>query len=325
MFGKLYSISANTFAETIRQPIFNILTWVAIGLLVLNPSLAAFSLDSGSDVKILKDVGMSTILLFCLLTSAFSAVGVITREIETFTVLTVVSKPVSRPTFILGKFAGVSVAMLVSYYLLALVFLMTVRHGVMETTADKWDMPVLALSGSALLISVLVAGFGNFNYGWNFGTTLLGMIIPTGSLAFTGVMFFDKTFKFQSPFEKWDATVQVLYALILGFFAVMILTSFAVAFATRLGQVMTLMMCSFVFILGLLSDYYFGQRVSEGPLYQFMYALLPNFQFFWVGDAITQEIPVPWSHVQLVATYAGLYILGVLGLGIAMFQTREVG
>lgn len=325
MLGKLFSISANTFAETIRQPIFNILTWVAVGLLVLNPSLAAFSLDSGSDVKILKDVGISTILLFCLLTSAFSAVGVITREIETFTVLTVVSKPVSRPTFIVGKFIGVSAAMLLSYYVLAVVYLMTVRHGVMETSADKYDMPVFTLGGGALLISVLVAAFGNFNYGWNFGTTLLGMIVPTGSAAFVAIMFFDKTFKYQSPFEKWDSWVQVTYALILGFFAVMILTSFAVAFATRLGQVMTLMMCAFVFVLGLLSDYYFGQHVAEGPLYKFMYALLPNFQFFWVGDAITQEIPVPWSHVQLVAAYAGLYILGVLGLGVALFQTREVG
>jgi len=324
MYSKLLAIAGNTFSETIRQPIYGILTWTAIGLLILNQSLSGFSLDAGSDIKIMKDMGMSTMLLFGMLISAFSAVGVITREIESFTVLTVVSKPVSRPTFLIGKYLGVAGAMLASYYLMALVFLMTCRQGTMETAADKFDLPVLIFSGIAIGSSLIVAAFGNFTYGWNFSSSLLGLVLPLGTVAFIGVQFFDKTFATQS-FDKIGEMQQVFYALILGFFAVMILTAFAVAFATRMGQVMTLMMCAFVFVLGLLSDYYFGRHAAEGPLYQVLYAMLPNFQFFWIGDAITQDIKVPWNQIQLVVCYAAIYILGVLGLGVALFQTREVG
>ena len=51
---------------------------------------------------------------------------------------------------------------------------------------------------------------------------------------------------------------------------------------------------------------------------------MPNFQFFWLGDPITQGQLIPGAHVALTAAYAGLYALAVLSLGIALFQTREV-
>lgn len=327
MFTKLYAIAANTFAETIRQPIFAILTWTAVGLLVLNPTLAAFSLDSGSDIKIMKDVGMSTMLSFGLLLAAFSAAGVLAREIESFTVLTVISKPVSRPLFLFGKYLGVAGAMITAYYLMSLVFLMTVRHGVMETAADKYDQPVLVFSAITLGVSVAAAGFGNYTYGWNFPTTLFGWVIPLGTIGFLGALCFDKTWKLQEHYggDKFGDMMQVFYAIMLGFLAIMILTAFAITFSTRVGQVMTLLLCAGVFVLGLLSDYWFGARVGEGLHYRVLYCIVPNFQFFWIGDAITQGIAVPFMQVVRVGVYTGLYLLGVLGLGIAMFQTREVG
>ena len=115
MFAKLLAIIRNTFVETIRQPIFSILMWVAAGMLVLNPSLAGFSLEnSEGDIKIVQDVGLATLLLYGLLAAVFSASSVITREIESQTVLTVVSKPVSRPLFLAGKYFGVCGAVLVA-------------------------------------------------------------------------------------------------------------------------------------------------------------------------------------------------------------------
>lgn len=324
MFMKLSAIIANTFTETIRQPIYNILLWVAIGLLLLNPALAAFSLQSGKDNKILIDVGLATMLLYGLLISAFAASAVITREIESFTVLTVISKPVSRPLFLLGKYFGVTSAVLVGYFVLSIVFLMTVRHGVMETVSDKYDLPVLILSGIALLLSLSIAGFGNYVYGWHFPTTLLAGVVGFGALAFIAALFFDKTWTPQSPLKDFG-NMQIISALILVFCSVMILCSFAVSLATRFSQVMTLMLCAGIFLLGLLSDYYFGQRVDQDVAYQFAYGIVPNIQFFWVGDALTQDLHIPAEHVFGVCVYAGLYSLAVLALGVALFQQREVG
>ena len=106
MGSKFYAIAANTFLETIRQPIYGILMWVtAFWIACFGPTLSAFTLESGGDTKMLIDNCLATLLLYGLLASVFSATNVITREIDTYTVLTVVSKPVSRPVFFLGKTA----------------------------------------------------------------------------------------------------------------------------------------------------------------------------------------------------------------------------
>lgn len=324
MFRKLYAISHNTFVETVRQPIYGILTWVAVGLLALNPTLAAFSLQSGDDSKIMKDVALATMLLFGLFCSVFSAAGVVTREIESFTALTVISKPVSRPLFLAGKFAGVAAAVAVAYFVLSIAFLMTARHGVLETNADKPDGPVILFSILAVSVSVAAALFGNYTYGWNFPAALTAWIIPLGTAALVATLFFDREWKPQSPTKDFG-DLQVIYALLMNFFGVVVLTAFAVALSTRLSQVMTLVLCFGVYVLGLSSDYLFGGHVNEGLHYRLLYAVVPNFQYFWIGDALTQNVLVPAAQVMRVAAYAGLYAAAVLALGVAMFQTREVG
>ncbi len=331
MGNKLYAIIANTFLETIRQPIYGVLLWVAAGLLALNPLIAAFSLERGGDTKTMVDVAMSTLLLYGLFASVFSAAGVITREIESYTVLTVVSKPVSRPVFFVGKFLGVALAMLVAYYFLALVFMMTVRHGVLEYSSDKMDQPVVVLGTAAVVLSLIAATFCNYVYGWHFSATLTAWVLPLGTMAVVTTLFFDKEWIPQSPlthfgYKEAIAPHDIYFAIALIFSAVMILTAFAVTLSTRFSQVVTLILCSAIFLLGLLSDYCFGSPEAQSTLFgQICYRLLPNFQFFWLGDAITQQLSVSAAHVARIAAYSILYVLAILSLGAALFQTREVG
>lgn len=324
MHRKFMAIVGNTFVETVRQPIFSVLMWVAAGMLVVNPSMALFSLQSGRDNKIMQDVGLATLLLFGLIASAFSATGVITREIENRTVLTVISKPVSRFSFLIAKYVGVSGALLVGYYFLCLVFMMTVRHGVMETVADKFDKPVMVFSIAALSISLIAATFGNYMYGWHFPTALIAWAVPLGTLALATTLFFDPEWTVQSPIKDFG-DMQIIYAIAATFCAVLVLTAFAVAISTRFSQVMTLIFCVAVFCLGLLSDHLAGQYADQSVVYQTISAVLPNFQFFWLADPLTQDQLISGSHVLLLIGYAALYIPAILALGVAMFQTREVG
>ncbi|MFO0838690.1 MAG: hypothetical protein U1D55_09170 [Phycisphaerae bacterium] len=322
---KLAAIVVNTFLETVRQPIYGVLLWVCVGWIAfISPALAAFSLTSGYDKKIMQDVSLSTMLLYGLLCSVFSASSVITREIESFTVLTVISKPVGRPTFILGKYLGVSAALLVGFCVLSMALVMTVRHGTMETASDKYDQPVLVFSSLAILISLIAATFGNYVYGWHFSAALLAWIVPLGTIATGLVMILSPKWTLQSPGTDFG-DMQVVYALVLVYCAALILTAFAVALATRFSQVVTLTLCLGVFLLGLLSDYYFGRNAAQGPIFSLLAALLPNFQFFWLGDALTQDLMVQLGHVLWVAAYAAVYSLAVLCIGVSLFQTREVG
>jgi ABC-2 type transport system permease protein len=327
MFSKLLAIAKNTFIETVRQPIFGVLIWVAafwIGL--ITPLLAAYTLESGSDIKVAKDVGLATLLLYGLLASVFSATSVITREIESHTVLTVVSKPVSRPVFLLGKYLGVCGAVLVGYYFLCLVFFMMLRHGIMETASQDLDWPVLIFSILAIVISLAAATFGNYVYGWHFPTTLTAWVIPLGTLALIAVLFISPKWAIQPPNRDFG-DMQMVYAVTLTFCGVLILTAFAVTLATRFSQVLTLVLCTGVYVLGLLSDHYLGQPAQAGTawFYTVLYAAVPNFQFCWAGDALTQGRTIPAAQVGQVAAYCALYSMGVLGLGVALFETREVG
>ena len=325
MHQKFFAIAGNAFTETIRQPIFFVLIGIGLIWLVLfGPALAAFSLESGKDSKIMIDVELASLLLYGLLASVFSASSVITREIHSFTVLTVISKPVSRPLFLLGKYAGISGALLVGYTILSIACLLTVRHGVMEASVDKFDQPVLWFGCLAIAISLIAGTFGNYVYGWHFTSTVIGWLVALASLALVLVLFLGPQWETQSPTTDFG-DMQVIYGITMVFFGVLILTAFAVAFATRFNQVLTLVLCIGAYVVGLLSDYWFGRAVAEGRLWRTRYAGVPNFQFFWIGDAITQDILVPASQVAWVGAYTACYVAAVLALGVAMFQTREVG
>ncbi len=56
-----------------------------------------------------------------------------------------------------------------------------------------------------------------------------------------------------------------------------------------------------------------------------IYLVMPNLQFLWPADAITQGNPFSFGHVLTVTGYAALYIAIVLSVAVALFQTREVG
>jgi ABC-type transport system involved in multi-copper enzyme maturation permease subunit len=325
MFQRFLTITANTFVETIRQPIYSVILLATAVLLILNVSLAAFTLDD--DDKLLLDLGLSTLLLSGLFLSAFSATGVLSREIDNKTVLAVLSKPINRPTFIVGKFAGLLAAMAVAYYLCFLVFLLCERHGVLENSSDPWDMPVLALGFGSVFVSLGAAGFCNYFYGRDFPTTTLAFLIPILTLSVAVVAKFDEHWEV-IPFLSNFVGGQVILAAFLVFLVVMVTSSVALACSTRFGPVMTLIICTFVLALGVASDYAFGQHERSSTLAAIAYRIVPNIGPFWVIDGLnagTEATAVTFDYLGYVAAYALLITAGVLSLAIVAFQKREVG
>ncbi len=335
MFEQLISIARNTFTESIRQPIYVVLILTSILVLILGTMWTAYTLDD--DNKMLIDTGLSMLFLSGLLLAAFTATGVLSREIDQKTVLTVVSKPVPRPIFVLGKYLGVAAAIGVSYWILAIVFLLTVRHQVMQTASDAFDGPVMLMSALAGVVALTIATWGNYFYRWVFNSTFIGSLAVTATLAFAAVLLLSKAWTFQSPMT--DLNVQLLIGLLLVFEAVLVLTAVAVAASTRLGQVMTLVVCTGVFLLGLVSNSVFGNLVHKFPirtaegwldagarvLAHLSYILTPNLQFLWPADAIVNGNDFTGPYVLTVSAYTLLYIAFVTSIAVALFQTREVG
>jgi len=322
MLSRLYNIAANTFLDTIRQPIFGVVLLASTLMMILNIALAGFTLED--DDKLLLDLGLSTLLLTGLFLSVFSATGVLTREIENKTVLTVISKPVSRPVFLTGKYVGVLAALLVALYLCFLVFLMTMRHKVLQTSSDPWDGPVLVFGFGALVLALGIAAFCNYFYGSEFASTALALVVPLLTLAVLLTGLWDKTWNLQ-PFGSGIFAIELFYAAFLVMLAIMVLAAIALAASTRLSQVMTLLVCVLLTAVGLVADFALGQYADQSQLAWTLYHVLPNLGFFWITDAVNSGIPVPPSYIAMCAGYAILMVIAILMIGVALFQRREVG
>ena len=333
--NKFWSISKNTFVQTIRQPIYGILILITFFILLMSLSLAGWTMGDkfrDSDQKMLENMGLSTLLVSGLLVAAFSASSVLSREIEDKTAMTVISKPVSRATFVLGKFAGVLAAVAVSFYLCSLVFLLTVRHRVVPAKVDPYDWPVIILGLTAFVLVIVTALGGNFFFGWHFVSSgiwgaLLLMSIAVGILSFIGKNWQIVPLGYDTP-DKIAIHLPLLVGMALIFMAVIIFVAVAVAASTRLSQVMTLLVCCGVFFAGSMHSYLFGYWASSDKgIFAARIAgwIVPKLTYFFPLDALMAKEPnIPAKYVSLAAGYCTLYVAGVLTLGIGLFQRRQL-
>ncbi len=337
MMTSTLSIARNTFIESIRQPIYMVMLGLVIFALVVSLFLSAYAFDN--DDKILVEFGLSMIFVGGLVLASLIATGVLAREIDNKTVLTVVSKPVGRPRFILGKYLGVVAAVAIAFWVWSIVFLMLLRHQVMSTASDNVDMPVFLFGFGSAAVAILIAVWGNYFYNWVFTSRFVGLFAVLITIAYLLVLVINKKWEFQSILTEFGRTKeveegravlsQVLVALLLVFEGLMILCAVAIACSTRLGQVMTLLICAGVYLVGICSDFMFGRFLNIAPPAGYLaragYYLTPNAGYLFVADALSQGSPVAAGYVGLVSAYAMLFTFGILCLAVAMFQTRERG
>ena len=109
---KVLAIALNTFREAIRDRILYLLLVFAI--LLISASRVLSMLTVGSEEKIVKDIGLAAISLFGTATAVFVGVGLVFKEIEKRTIYTLVSKPIVRSQFILGKYLGLVIVLAVN-------------------------------------------------------------------------------------------------------------------------------------------------------------------------------------------------------------------
>lgn len=98
-------IARATTKEAVRQPVFILLLMMSIVLLGVFYILPFFTL--GEDVKMLKDCGLATILFSGALLAIWTSSTSIAAEIEGKTAMTLLSKPINRRQFIVGKYIGI--------------------------------------------------------------------------------------------------------------------------------------------------------------------------------------------------------------------------
>lgn len=298
------AVALAAFREGIRQPMFWLIVVFALFVMIVVPFIPYFTF--GEDYLMVKELGQDVIMLMAVIFGAILASTSISEEIEGRTAVTLMSKPVSRRQFLLGKYLGILLAALVITALLGWAFDWMLLY---KRWYDRVDPVPFPAGGAAFLQSWVSAGEAQ------------GLLRGA----------------------SWWAldTADMLPGLMLGFCQVTVLLAVAVALATRLPVVANVVTCVVVYIVSnlnpilLASAQYSAQSDPAGSstvtamllfvvrLFDFV---LPALQLF--KPAQITDAPVPLGDMMFyageVALYSLMYTVLVLLFGLVLFEDRDL-
>ncbi|MCA9122373.1 MAG: hypothetical protein H6822_14480 [Planctomycetaceae bacterium] len=141
---KMSAIALATFKSELAQPLFLIVMMIGVF------SLLAFIWipynTFGEDIKVLKDSGMVLIKVLCIIQAVWAASTSVSDEIEGRTALTVLSKPLRRRSFVLGKYLGIFLTVAVIFILLGtMLMLVTAYKPIYDAKESSSEQPIWQL------------------------------------------------------------------------------------------------------------------------------------------------------------------------------------
>ena len=155
MIGRIWAMAINTAREAVRNKLLYTLLFFAIAMMLFGVVLSSLSYVERE--RMVQDFAFATIRLFSVAIAVFVGVGLIHKEVDRRTVYTILSKPLSRAEFLIGKYAGLILIIWLQVAIMALFF-----AGVsllMGAPLGFTHLVALALTAVELaLVHVLVAG-----------------------------------------------------------------------------------------------------------------------------------------------------------------------
>jgi ABC-type transport system involved in multi-copper enzyme maturation permease subunit len=166
-------IAVNTFRETVRDKVLYNL--VLFALLMIVSSYVLVSLSVYQEIRIIKDLGLASISIFGMVIAIFIGIGLVSKEIERRTLYSLLPKPISRAQFLLGKYFGLCLTLLVNLlvmsgglYLLLLVMGEPLAPELLKAIyliyLQLAVLTAIALLFSTFTSSILAGIFSGFTY-----------------------------------------------------------------------------------------------------------------------------------------------------------------
>jgi ABC-type transport system involved in multi-copper enzyme maturation permease subunit len=307
VWPRVGTIAQATFREGYRQPMF----WLLIGAVILLMFFSTFLpyYTFGDDYKMMKQLGFDMIMLstmlFCVLLASMS----VSEEIEGRTAVTLMSKPVTRRQFLLGKFFGILLA--------------------------GWFMTVLL--GGAFNLALWCQGYWGEKLPNEIGDQLTTEVQNAVTPAIQALGIGPTGKAFMKGLGAWQGeTLANLLGQLMGLGLVSVMLAVAVSLATRVSMVVNLVCCLAVFLLGNLSPVLVqaSQQLQGGALalVQFLARLfdilLPSLQYASTAQVYIREKPLEAAeyavYVGKVLGYFSMYTAIVLLAGLILFEDRDL-
>jgi ABC-type transport system involved in multi-copper enzyme maturation permease subunit len=161
-------VAGGVFRDAIRDRIAYGLVFFAV--LLIAASILLAQLTAGQDVKIIKDLGLAASSMIGVLIAIFFGIGLVTKEVERKSIYSLLSKPITRSQFVVGKYLGLSLTLIVNLAMMAAALYAVLAFYDWTATPEfraSWETPALdpqmlkafALIGVELLLITATALF----------------------------------------------------------------------------------------------------------------------------------------------------------------------
>jgi ABC-type transport system involved in multi-copper enzyme maturation permease subunit len=288
--SRISAIALNTLTESVRQKVYLLLILVALVFIATASFFSQFSFGSGvgqdpvEQLKFIKDFCLGAISVFGMLIAVVGTAQLLPNEVEHRTIYTVLSKPVRRFEFLLGKYLGSLWTILLSLVVMTLMFFgMLMIKGLPLQHAARQQLqnaPAGEMREEATRVLAKVEA------GIHDRDLVKGLLLIAIKLAvLAAITMLVSTFSTSMVFN--------------------VATTLLVFFAGHL--------------VGTAKEVW-----ANHALLQYLLAIIPDFSLFDVTDEIVLGRPVPWSHVGKAASYGLVYLSAVVAAAHFIFADREI-
>lgn len=279
------TLALATYGETVRRPLYCILTLCFAVAVFLSKMLTMFSFHQ--EVNMVREMGMATIIFWAFIIVLLTPASVVTQELEDRTAVTLLSKPLLRRDFILGKYFGLALSLLPGMFVLAGALYLTLW----SMTSDTLLFPDARLVETE---SPFTATLGAI---WE------QFVVRQGALVLAGTLL------------AWlQACVLGAVAVSLAAFFPVVVSVSAVTFLFVVGNVAGYMVASM-------------HTVGSAPLSfagDALVTLLPNLGYFNLQASFSEGRLISVRYLGLALVYSTLYVGAVFLVSCSLFRTREV-
>ncbi|MCH2109814.1 MAG: hypothetical protein MK135_10815 [Polyangiaceae bacterium] len=307
MFLRIYAIGMNTYREAVRARILHGLLGLAV--LTLGYSLVVGAYALGNQARVVANVGSAAISLFGLVVAILLAGTSLYRELELKTIFPILARPLRRWEFLLGKYVGILITLLV---------FIAINSGLLLTAEG-------VIAGRSLVVGLSVPGalaLGTVLYGIKKPSRGTWLPVPVAALILGFGIWFASDVPSYSRIIIGQSIFSCMELCIVAALT-MVFASFSSPFLTAIFSICIIIIGRSADTLARLPEHMFGSTIKA--LGQFLARIFPNLMVYVPPRAVLAgESPVPIStYFFQASTQALAWTVLLLALSVLVFRKRD--
>lgn len=319
----IFRLSMNACRECLREPVYYLMLLAALIMIGLFPYFSMFVFRQ--QIRLVCDSSMATTMLFGLFAAVLCSARTISREMKNGTVLLLMSKPVSRFSFVISKICGILVSLTIFVFICNAATWLSILIAVDQFRLSE---PLVWCYFGAICAAALYGGIRNFIAQKSFSSNAVAamtLLFPVIALISHIVRMKTLSDYQLTDKETFMAAGVLIPALCMLFFSVWIMGVISSALATRMEIVGNLMVCLILFLTGMMLHYFAARVFGAGSMSALLCtSLVPNWQLFWMADVLSNRIVIPAVYFVWTVVYSVLYCAAWIGWAFFLFQDSEL-